>query len=397
MYRWKNTIGPIEERVEQKNIWSYHQTAGLGYFEYFQFCEDIGAKALPVVAAAVSCQNSGGTWRIGGTGQKGIPMDDMQQYVQEVLDLVEYANGPLTSVWGAKRAAAGHPAPFHLEYVGIGNEDKMTPEFKERFQMLYAAVKAKHPEVTIVGTVGPAPEGEDFDLGWKLANELNIPVVDEHYYQSPQWFLNNNFRYDNYDRKKSKVYIGEYASKGNTLFNALAEAAYMTAIERNGDVIQMASYAPLLANQVHTSWNPNLIYFTNTAIVHTVNYYVQQLFSANQGNRYYSNIVSFSNTTGIDSTLTASCVKDKKTGDIIVKLVNAGATKATATVDLSSFGKIYSAAQLQLLTGEPAMKNTLQQPQLVMPKTSLFHAVKNIQYEAPAYSLSVIRIKTKKQ
>jgi len=397
MYRWQNTIGPVEERVEQKNIWSYHQTAGLGYFEYFQFCEDIGAKPLPVVAAAVSCQNSGGTWRIGGTGQKGIAMEEMQEYIREVLDLVEYANGPVTSVWGAKRAAAGHPAPFHLEYIGIGNEDKITPEFKERFQMIYTAVKAKYPAVTIIGTVGPAPAGEDFDLGWKLANELNIPVVDEHYYQSPQWFLNNNFRYDNYDRKRSKVYLGEYASWGNTLFNALAEAAYMTSIERNGDVVHMASYAPLLANQSHTSWNPNLIYFSNTAIVPTVNYYVQQLFSANQGSIYYSNIVSFDNAAGSkDSTLAASCVKDKKTGDVIIKIVNAGATKTTAAIDLSSFGKIYSAAQLQVLSGDPVMKNTLQQPELVIPKTLLFHATKNTRYETPAYSLSVIRVKTKK-
>ena len=159
MYRWKNTIGPIEQRVEQRNIWNYHQTAGLGYYEYFQFCEDIGAKPLPVVPAAVSCQNSGGTWRIGGTGQRGLPLDQMQEYIQEVMDLIEYANGPVTSTWGAKRAEAGHPESFHLEYLGIGNEDKITPEFTERFTRIYEAVKAKHPEITLIGTSGPFRNG----------------------------------------------------------------------------------------------------------------------------------------------------------------------------------------------------------------------------------------------
>jgi len=394
MYRWKNTIGPVEQRIAQKNIWNYHQTAGLGYFEYFQFCEDIGAKPLPVIAAAVSCQNSGGTWRIGGTGQKGILMNEMQEYIQEVLDLIEYANGPATSTWGAKRAAAGHPQPFNLQYVGIGNEDKITPEFKERFTMIYNAVKAKYPEITLVGTVGPAPDGEDFDLGWKLANELNIPIVDEHYYQPPNWFLNNQFRYDVYDRKKSKVYLGEYASRGNSLFNALAEAAYMTSLERNGDVVQMASYAPLLANQSHTSWNPNLIYFSNTILAPTVNYYVQQLFSVNYGDTYFPNIVSFKEAAGTkDSTLAASCVKDSKTGDIIIKIVNAGAAKATADLNLSVFGKFASTATMQLLSGKPDMKNTLQDPQQVIPKTSVLSVKKKMQYEAPAYSLTVIRIK----
>lgn len=397
MYRWKNTIGPIEQRVAQKNIWNYHQTTGLGYFEYFQFCEDIGARPLPVVPAAVSCQNSGGTWRIGGTGQKGLPMNEMNDYIQEILDLIEYANGPVTSVWGAKRAEAGHPEPFHLTYIGVGNEDKITPVFEERFRIIYNAIKAKHPEITIIGTVGPAPDGEDFDLGWKLANELRVPVVDEHYYQSPQWFLNNHFRYDNYDRKQSKVYLGEYASRGNTLFNALAEAAYMISLERNGDVVHMASYAPLLANQYHTSWNPNLIYFTNTAVVPMANYYVQQLFSLNQGDTYYSGIVNFRDVPGIkDSALAASCVRDNKTGDIIVKIVNAGAIGVSAEINLSVFGSMSSTAQLQWLSGEPTMKNTLQQPQQVITKTSELEVKKKMVYETPAYSLNVIRIRKRK-
>ncbi|MGA2060838.1 MAG: alpha-L-arabinofuranosidase C-terminal domain-containing protein [Thermoguttaceae bacterium] len=286
IYRWKDTIGPIEERKEQFNIWHYHQSVGLGYFEYFQFCEDIGATPLPVLAAGVCCQNSPG-------GQHGIPMADMPAYVQDVLDLIEWANGPETSAWGAKRAAAGHPKPFNLKYFGIGNEDAQTPVFRERFEMIFKAVNAKHPEITVVGTVGPSPSGYDFDEGWKFANQLGIPIVDEHYYQTPAWFLGNLKRYDSYDRSRSKVYVGEYASWGSKLDNALAEAAYMTSLERNGDVVHLASYAPLLGRDRHTQWNPDLIYFNNAAVVPTVNYYVQQLFSLNSGDTCLSTDVSY--------------------------------------------------------------------------------------------------------
>jgi alpha-L-arabinofuranosidase len=390
MYRWKNTIGPVEERVEQKNIWNYHQTAGLGYFEYFRFCEDIGAKPLPVVAAAVSCQNSGGTWRLGGTGQRALTMEETQAWIQDIVDLIEWANGPATSAWGAKRATAGHPEPFNLQYVGIGNEDKITPEFKDRFKIIYAAIKAKHPEITIIGTVGPFPAGEDFEKGWDLASQLTVPVVDEHYYERPEWFLANGKRYDTYDRSRPQVYLGEYASKGNAFSNALAEAVYMTGLERNGDVVRMASYAPLLARENHTSWNPNLIYFTGTGVTPTVNYFVQQLFSTNQGDTWYANMVTFD---AKDSTLAASCVKDSKTGDIILKIVNAGSQPAQAKADLSKFGKLSPAASLQLLTGKPDAKNTTQHPDAVLPVTSSLPIKRSLTYTVPAYSFSVIRIK----
>lgn len=389
IYQWKNTIGPIEERKEQRNIWRYHQTAGLGYYEYFQFCEDIGAKAVPVVAAAVSCQNSGGTWRIGGTGQRGLPLAEMKAYTQDILDLIEYANGSPTSKWGAKRAAAGHPKPFNLEYLAIGNEDKITPEFRERFKLIYDTVKAKHPEIKLIGTVGPFHSGEDYDLGWSFANQMNIPFVDEHYYENPDWFLLNNVRYDSYDRTKSKVYLGEYASKGNTLFNALAEANYMTGLERNGDVVTMASYAPLLANQNHTSWNPNLIYFTNTEIIPTANYYVQKMFSTNQGDIYYSNVVSFDRQ---DKLLAASVVQDSASGDIILKIVNAGGEEAKAQVNLEDFGLKNNKAVLEFLTGKPEAKNTSQNPNAVLPVRSEMTIDKKFEYAAAPFSLSVIRI-----
>lgn len=391
MYRWKNTIGPIEQRLEQKNIWGYHQSVGLGYFEYFQFCEDIGAKPLPVLPAAVSCQNSGGTWRIGGTGQKALPMDDMSGYIQEVLDLIEWANGPATSTWGSKRAAAGHPAPFNLQYVGIGNEDKITPAFEERFRMIYDAVKKKHPEITVVGTVGPFPDGADFSRGWDYAEDLNVPVVDEHYYKNPEWFLGNQDRYDSYARKQPRVYLGEYASWGNKLYNAISEAAYLTSLERNGDVVAMASYAPLFAKKNHTQWKTDMIFFDNTNICLTPNYYVQQMFSTNQGDNYYSKAVSVDPR---DTTLAASCVQDSKTGDVILKLVNASAESKKMTVNLAVFGKINAEAEQTLLSGKPDAENTVDNPRNIVPVKSVLKVRPKFTYDAPPMSLTVIRIKT---
>jgi len=393
MYRWKNTIGPIETRKEQRNLWGYHQTGGLGYFEYFQFCEDIGAKPLPVLPAAVSCQNSGGTWRIGGTGQKALPIAEMQEYIQEVLDLIEWANSPVTSTWGAKRAAAGHPAPFNLEYLGIGNEDKITPEFTERFRMIYNAVKEKHPEITVIGTSGPFHSGDDFDKGWKLANELNVKIVDEHYYTEPGWFLANQRRYDSYDRKASKVYLGEYASWGNKMRNAIAEAAYMTGLERNGDVVWLASYAPLLAKKDFTQWTTDLIFFDNTQIIPTVNFYVQKMFMTNQGDCYFDNVITKDEK---DTTLAASCVQDGKSGDVILKLVNAGNEPKSMQINLTGFKNIMPAAILTVLSGKADAENTFANPRTVIPEESVLKVKKNFAYITPAMSLSIIRIKTKK-
>lgn len=393
IYRWKNTIGPVEQRVEQRNIWNYHQSVGIGYYEYFQFCEDIGAKPVPVVAAGVSCQNSGGTWKIGSTGQKGIPMEEMDAYVQDILDLVEYANGPVTSTWGAKRAAAGHPAPFNLEYLGIGNEDKITGVFEERFRMIYDAVHKAHPEIKIIGTVGPSPNGEDFDKGWKLADQLAVGTVDEHYYEKPEWFLKNTSRYDGYNRLNSKVYVGEYASWGNTLFNALAEAVYMTNLERNGDVVRMASYAPLIARIGHTSWNPNLIYFDGKHVFPTVNYYVQQQFASNAGDEYLPGIINF---TSVDTTAGASCVKDSVTGDVILKIANAGSAPLSGTANLAKLGKLAKKAGLTVICGEAKATNTAAHPAEVLPKTTLINLPKQWKFTVPAYSLSIVRIKAGK-
>lgn len=392
MYRWNNTVGPIETRKEQRNIWNYHQTAGLGYFEFFQFCEDIGAKPLPVLPAAVSCQNSGGTWSIGGTGQKALPMEEMSDYIQEVLDLIEWANGPSSSEWGAKRAAAGHPASFNLKYVGIGNEDKMTPEFEERFKMIFEAVKAKYPEITIIGTVGPFSEGEDFNKGWKLADVLKLPVVDEHYYSQPEWFKANQYRYDSYKRNTTGVYLGEYASWGNKMRNAISEAAYMTSLERNGDVVKMASYAPMLAKKGFTQWTTDLIFFDNVKICPTVNYYVQKMFMTNQGETYFGNVISKD---ARDSTLAASCVHDSKTGDIIIKLVNSGSNAKSMKINLSNFKNIVPDAEKTLLTGSADAENSFENPGKVVPVSSTLKISSKFEYSAPAMSLTVIRIKNK--
>lgn len=392
MYRWKDTIGPIEERKEQKNIWGYHQTVGLGYFEYFQFCEDIGAKPLPILPAAVSCQNSGGTWRIGGTGQKAIPLGEMDDYIQEVLDLIEWANGPVNSTWGAKRVAAGHPEPFNLEFIGIGNEDKMTPEFEERFKMIYHVVKEKHPEITVIGTAGPFSQGDDYEKGWKIANETQVPIVDEHYYNQPQWFISNQYRYDSYNRNASKVYVGEYASWGNKMHNALAEAAYMTSLERNGDVVLMASYAPLFARKGFTQWKTDMIYFDNKKMYPSVNYYGQKMFSANQGDLYFSNVITKNNA---DSTLAASCVQDSKSGDIILKLVNAGHENKTVKVNLRNFRKIIADAETTILTGKANDENNFEHPQQVVPVTSTYKVKREFEYVVPSVSITVIRVKTK--
>ncbi|MGC3992480.1 MAG: alpha-L-arabinofuranosidase C-terminal domain-containing protein [Chthoniobacteraceae bacterium] len=387
IYRWKDTIGPVEQRKQQKNLWGYHQSVGLGYFEYFQFCEDIGAKPLPVLLAGVSCQNSNSS---PGLGQECMPLADLPAYIQDLKDLIEYANGPATSKWGAKRAAAGHPEPFHLQYLGIGNEDKITPGFEERFTKIYKAVHAEHPEIQIVGTAGPFPEGEDFDKGWKVANQLHVAIIDEHYYQTPEWFLSHFNRYDGYDRNHSKVYVGEYAAsekdRRNTLQTAIAEAAYMTQLERNGDVVHMASYAPLLSFVHHSQWHPDMIYFDGTHIDRSINYYVQQLFASNSGETYFASTLN-------DSTgLATSVVREQKSGDLILKIVNYGTTARPLRINLDGAQNLGSQAVQTVLAGDPNAENTFETTQPLTPVTGNLPVQPAFDCEAPASSLTVIRI-----
>lgn len=392
IYRWKRTIGPVEQRVAEPNIWRYSQTHGLGYHEFLQFCEDIGAKPLPVIAAGVSCQNSA---LCRGTGQEAIPMEEMPAFIQDILDLVEYCNGSADSEWGRRRAEAGHPQPFNLEYIGIGNEDHITPEFEERFAMIARALRDAYPQVKIVGTSGPDPSGEDFDKGWEAMRANDVEVVDEHYYRRPSWFLDNLTRYDGYDRRGPKVYVGEYASRANRLENALAEAAYMTQLERNGDVVEFASYAPLLARIGHTQWNPDLIYFDGKGVYPTVNYYVQQLFGQNSGEQYVDGVLP-------EGLRTASAVIDPSTGSLIIKMVNPTAAEQTVPLDLSVVKNIKGkkGATLTLLSGpDPKASNTRENPSSVLPSTTEFilpSLRSAFSYAMPPYSLSVLRIPLKK-
>jgi alpha-L-arabinofuranosidase len=386
IYRWKNTVGPLESRKPQKNLWGYHQTAGLGYFEYFQFCEDINAEPLPVIAAGVPCQNSA----TGGAGQQGgVPMCDMDNYVQDVLDLIEWANGDVKTKWGRIRAEAGHPQPFNLKYVGIGNEDLIDDIFEERFTMIYKAVKEKHPEITVIGTVGPTFEGTDYVEGWKIATKLQVPVVDEHYYQSPGWFINNQDYYDKYDRSKSKVYLGEYASWGSAVYNALAEALYLTSLERNGDVVSMASYAPMLAREGHTQWNPDLIYFNSSEVKPTVNYFVQQLYGQNSGDTYLKSEVKLSDKNeSVGKRVAVSVVRDSKTDDLIVKMVNMLPVAVNTQVELKGIDGVLLSATRTVLTGTPDDKEA-------RPVTSNIAVSNDFPCFLPAYSFTLIRIKTK--
>lgn len=386
MYRWKDSIGPVEQRRGQANLWGYHQSLGLGYYEFFQFCEDVGAKPLPVVPAGVCCQNADDQ---GGTGQRGLPLEEMPAYIQDVLDLIEWANGPTNSVWGAKRAAAGHPAPFNLQYLGVGNEEHITSVFKERFQMIHDVLRARHPEITVIGTVGPFHSGEDYNAGWKIANELNIAMVDEHYYEKPEWFLNNLQRYDRYDRTKSKVYLGEYASQGNSMFNALAEAAYLTSLERNGDVVHLSSYAPLLARQGRTQWRPDMIYFDNARLLRSANYYVQQMFGQNAGDIYLPAGLAQGATN-----LTVSCVKDSKSGDVMLKLVNVSSNAVPIQVNLAGAPKFNSAIRT-VLAAELSSHNTFERPDAVAPVSEALAARESFAYEVPANSLTVFRFKAR--
>ncbi|MFV8325316.1 alpha-L-arabinofuranosidase C-terminal domain-containing protein [Flavobacterium sp. ZS1P14] len=387
MYRWKNTIGPLEARVPQRNIWDYHQTVGLGYFEYFQFCEDIGAQPLPVVAAGVPCQNSN------GGQQGGIPMEQMGEYVQEVLDLIEWANGGVNTKWGKIRSESGHPKPFNLKYIGVGNEDMITDVFEERFTMIYKAIKEKYPEITVIGTSGPFLEGTDYEEGWQIADKLGLSMIDEHGYQSVGWYINNQDFYDSYDRNKAKVYLGEYAARakgGPNLESALAEAFHLANIERNGDVVAMTSYAPLLAKEKFTQWNPDMIYFNNTEVKPTVGYYVQQLFGQNAGDTYIPTSLDLSDRSeAVKKRIVVSVVHDKASGDYIVKLVNLLPVSVKAKLDLSPLGQLETKVSYTCLSGRPEDKQ-------LRPVTKSISLSEVMEKEIPAYSFSVLRFKNAK-
>lgn len=283
MYRWKDTVGEIWERKQNWNLWSdrtspqYHQTYGLGFFEYFQFCADIGAEPVPIVNCGMCCQARRG---------RHVPLGELQPFIQDALDLIEFANGPVTSEWGAKRAAMGHPKPFNLKLVGVGNE-QWQQEYFDRYDVFYKALKAKHPEIQLITTAGPQASDNLFHFAWnKFRTGTPADIVDEHYYRPPQWFLENVDRYDSYDRKGPKVFAGEYAAhdrnRGNNLRSALAEAAFLTGLWRNADVVTMAAYAPLFAKAGRLQWRPDLIWFDNARAYGSPSYHVQAMYMRNR-------------------------------------------------------------------------------------------------------------------
>ena len=397
-YRWKTTIGPKETRRQLKNTWGYHQSVGLGYFEYFQFCEDLGMEPLPILPAGVSCQGANGGWGMKGQAQDVVPMSEMDEWVDECIDLIEWANGdPATNKWAKMRAEAGHPKPFNLKYLGIGNEERISPEFCERFKYIYERVTKAHPEIVIVGTAGPGSHADngDYQNGWKLAEELNMPILDEHYYEPNTYFLNKR-QYDNYPRdRKTKVYLGEYAAKDKKLIDALAEGLYLLHVERNGDVVAMTSYAPLFARKNGTQWNPDLIYYDNERPFLTCSYYVQQMFGQSSGNYYYGDCVKFEGDAadaiqpmeGVH--YGQSVILNTKTRQLFVKLVNASADAKKANINLSRFG-IKKLATKTTIAGQPNDENNFD-AQPIAPKKEQIKAQKKFTLDLAPYSMVMLQ------
>ena len=394
-YRWKTTIGPKEQRKSLKNTWGYHQSMGLGYFEYFQFCEDLGMEPVPILPAGVSCQGTNGGWGMWPTqAQDVVPMSEMDEWVAEAIDLIEWANGdPATNKWAKMRADAGHPKPFNLKYLGIGNEEKISPEFCERFKYIYERVTKAHPEIIIVGTAGPGShkDNPDYEAGWKLAEELGMPIIDEHYYEPNSYFLKSR-QYDAYPRdRKTKVYLGEYAAKDKKLIDALAEGLYLLHVERNGDVVSMTSYAPLFARKNATNWNPDLIYFDNERPFLTCSYYVQQMFGQSSGQYYYGDCVSFEgDAPGIeqpqeDVHYGQSVILNVKTRKLFVKICNASGEPKTANVNLSRFGLKKMATKTSLAGNANDENNYDAQP--IAPKKEQIKAAKKMKVELAPYSM----------
>ena len=403
-YRWKTTIGPKEQRKGLKNTWGYHQSMGLGYHEYFQFCEDLGMEPLPILPCGVSCQGTNGGWGMYPTqAQDACPMEDMEEWANEALDLIAWANGdPATNKWAKMRADAGHPKPFGLKYLGLGNEEKISPEFEERFKYIYNKVREKYPEIVIVGTAGPGshPGNADLENGWRLADEVGMPIIDEHYYEPNKYFLSSR-QYDYYPRdRKTKVYLGEYAAKDKKLIDALAEGLYLLHVERNGDIVAMTSYAPLFAKKTNTNWNPDLIYFDNERPYLTCSYYVQQLFGQSSGQYYYGDCVKIDDPD--EAPRWDNLPKDEKSGylqgqsvvlnvktrKLYVKLVNASDKEKEFDINLSRF-PIKKTAVKTVLTGNANDENNYD-AQPIVPKTETIKAKKKFDIELDPYTMVML-------
>ena len=375
-YQWKNTVGPVENRPINVNRWTYdqfgrmfpdyYQSGGLGFYEYFRLAEEIGAEPVPIISCGMACQfeNDPAT-------DPDCPLDELGTYIQDALDLIEFANGPVRSKWGKVRAQMGHPEPFNLKYLGIGNE-QWGERFKERFEPFLRAVRAKYPEIRIVGTSGPYLGGEWFDDLWAEMRRLDVDLVDEHYYSNERFFERNADRYDRYPRTGPKVFAGEYACHGSdgrklNHFNAaLLEASFMTGLERNADVVYMSSYAPTFAHVEGWQWRPDLIWFDNLRVMRSCSYYVQQLYSANKGSRVLPLTMGGKPVVNAGD-LNATCAVDDATGDLIIKIANLGAYSQVVTFELP--GGLTAAERTTLHSDNPVDENTLDEPSRIVPVT----------------------------
>jgi len=398
-YQWKTTVGPVEGRRMIMNRWNveirnrqtpdYFQSFGLGFFEYFQLAEDLGAEPLPILNCGMSCQFN---------AAEVVPLEELDPYIQDALDLIAFANGPVTTEWGRLRASMGHPEPFNLKYIGIGNE-QWEEQYFERYRIFEKVLKEKHPEIMIVSGSGPYASGDYFDYAWQELRKLQPDLVDEHYYMRPEWFLANATRYDNYDRNGPKIFAGEYAAHGreadeaesrNSWYSALAEAAFMTGLERNADIVHMASYAPLLAHVEAWQWRPDLIWFDNLNVTGTPNYYVHKLFSNYSGTHVVQALSGGIPLTGADS-IYASAVIDQNAGKLYIKLVNS--SKSAKKINLAIEGvTLAKTADVELLTAKNLYDfNSITNPKLIFPsKKTVALKGRRVDFETEPISLSVL-------
>lgn len=401
-YQWKKTVGNVDDRELLINRWNtefshrptpdYYQTFGLGFYEYFLLAEDIGAEPLPILSCGLACQFN---------TAEVVPMDQLEPYVQDALDLIEFANGPTTSKWGKLRADMGHPDPFNMKFIGIGNE-QWGPQYIERYQVFEKAIKQKYPQMKIVSGTGPFPEGELFDYAAKQLKDLKAEIVDEHYYAKPEWFFKNVTRYDHYDRSGPKIFAGEYAAQSVAIASpenlnnwqcALSEAAFMTGLERNADVVQLCSYAPLLAHADGWQWTPDLIWFDNLNSYATPNYYVQKLYSNNRGTHVLGVKSGNNNVTG-QNDLYASAVWDSNSKEVILKIVNNSSSVRETQVDLRG-GKRYNTdvKVISLSSGSAEDVNSLEKPENIKPQESLAKVKgKAVNVSLKPFSLTVIKM-----
>jgi alpha-N-arabinofuranosidase len=404
-YQWKTTVGDVDKRKLIINRWNdefkhrpapdYFQSFGLGFFEYFQLAEDIGAEPLPIINCGMACQFN---------SNELVPLDQLEPYIKDALDLIEFANGPVTSEWGRVRAAMGHPAPFNVKMLGVGNE-QWGQQFIDRYEIFSKALKEKHPEITLISDSGPSPNDDRFKFLWSKLRELNAQIVDEHYYMAPSWFLENSDRYDNYPRTGPKVFSGEYAAQSvgvaspnnrNNWECALAEAAFITGLERNADVVRMASYAPLFAHVDGWQWTPNLIWFDNLRSYGTPNYYVQKLFSNNRGSKILPVLLNGSTHNAQDK-LYASAAFDNSSREVILKIVNASNSARDVRINLSGSGALGpSGRALVLKSGDLKAENSLDQPLKLSPVERPFQVTAaEFTFTLDPSSMTVLRVPTR--